>query len=355
MSNNILFISSDGETLKGFIVTMSPNKISKNAKPYFNLQVETEDHAVKRAVCYLPFKRRILEEAESSKSGVCITKVETYDNGTIKIGHNSSIKTESLGFKPVYKIEPTKIQHVINEVPLEEIINVSGVVMLNPTESVESHGNDVPVQKGYVCDDSGYIKLVLWREYSGVLENRRSYMLCNVKKVLWSNGIELQSTSSTAYREIEQVADYVQPDDELISHLYNCSIVASKYVHTTKCLMCDEVIAVKDPSKSTIDCPNADCGANTAIFKNEQKYWRIIINNGSSNVKLDVKESLLPNLKADQMQVYFTSHKFDIDYCTVSGAVDKIVEIETNKAEEKKETNQKQQDPNQQGMEVHEC
>uniref|UniRef100_A0A7M5XMJ9 Uncharacterized protein n=1 Tax=Clytia hemisphaerica TaxID=252671 RepID=A0A7M5XMJ9_9CNID len=187
---------------------------------------------------------------------------------------------------------------------------------------------------GYICDNTGCIKLVLWREYAGNLESHLSYMLCNVKKILWNNGIESQSTSSTAYREIEQVKGYIQPDDEIMAHLYNCSIIASKIVHTAKCLMCDQHIVVKEHSKNTVKCPSVGCGATTMISKNEQNYWRIIVNSGSNNIKLDIKLHLLPNLKIDQMQVFFLNHKFDIDYCSVSGTVDKIVKIENEKKDE---------------------
>ena len=300
------------------------------------MNVETEDHSVKRVVCYSPHKRRLLEEAEANKTGLCITKVQIYDNGTIKVGDNSSIRNEALGFQPEYKMNPTKIDCVINETPLEAIVNVAGMVILHEPETVESGGSDIPIQKGYLCDETGNVKLVLWREYTQVLENRASYMLCNVKKIMWNNVVELQTTPTTAFRQIEPILDYVQPDDEIMSHHYNCSIIAAKYVHTTKCLICDKMITVKENTTSVI-CPNRECEASTMVVKNEQKYWTVVVNNGHNNIKLDIKSHLLPNLKVDQMRVYFRKHKFDIDYCPVSSVVDKITQIESTNTETEEE------------------
>ena len=82
--------------MKAYVLNLSPLKTSKNAKPYFNMSLETEDKAVKRAVCYSYRKRRLFEEAQLKGMRVHIENAGTYDDGTIKISDHCLVKHEVL-------------------------------------------------------------------------------------------------------------------------------------------------------------------------------------------------------------------------------------------------------------------
>ena len=145
-------------------MNLSPVKISRSSRPFFNLNLELEDKSIKRAVCFAPRKRQILLEAEQSNVGVKHTNTGTYEDGTIKIDQKSTtIKQEVLGFVPELKIEICDVEKLINEVPLNTIVNVRGVVKLEEKSSVPVQGSEVTVRRPISCFHFLYQRIFLVR------------------------------------------------------------------------------------------------------------------------------------------------------------------------------------------------
>eukprot|EP00111_Clytia_hemisphaerica_P021807 TCONS_00064118-protein len=180
------------------------------------------------------------------------------------------------------------------------------------------------MRKGIICDDTDHINIVFWREYASLVNDGDSYILTNMRRGIWNNEPELASTSSTAFKKIQDLEDYKSPEEHsTVSHHYDCTIVGAKLTHTTKCLFCNHVFSCTKSSKKTIDCPS--CDATVMIAASEVKFWSIFVNTNTSTIKLDVKENMLPiGMGNDQIQLYLMTNKFDIDYLSISGVVTKL-------------------------------
>ena len=207
-------------------MNISPVRISKYNRPFFNLNVEIEDNSIRKAVCYHARKKRLFEEAERKQNGVNISKASYYEDGTIKIDESSSVKCEDLGFKPKYELEITPLSKVINEISVGGFINVCCRVQLEEIQQLKiSGGGMIEVRKGFLCDSTDYIRLVLWREYATLFEDGKTYTICNLKRSVWNNVDELHSSSTTSYKYAEDLKDYQKPDISDIIIITECSNV----------------------------------------------------------------------------------------------------------------------------------
>ena len=71
---------------------MSPTKMSKKNKPYFNLELESQVQ-VHHAVCFSPGKKQLFQEVLENKEGVEMKKIKYgEDSETILFGEFSSVK-----------------------------------------------------------------------------------------------------------------------------------------------------------------------------------------------------------------------------------------------------------------------
>lgn len=73
---------------------MSPIKISRKNKPYFNRNIEDENK-IHRAVCFSPSKKRLFDEAHTSEAGISIIDERVGSDGTtLFINDSTKVKEE---------------------------------------------------------------------------------------------------------------------------------------------------------------------------------------------------------------------------------------------------------------------
>lgn len=155
-------VEEDKITLRGYVVNMSPIKLSRKNKPYFNLHIEDEQK-VHQAVCFSPSKKRLFDDVLRKGKGVTICNAHLgVDGSTILINDSTKIKEEQLGFQPNLDIETKLVKEIVNEVPVKNKVNVVGHVLLDEVTKVSVKGQDVPIRNGYICDGTGFSKLPLW-------------------------------------------------------------------------------------------------------------------------------------------------------------------------------------------------
>ena len=97
---------------------MSPIKLSKKNKPYFNLNIE-ENGGVRQAVCFSPTKKKLFDEANIKDAGLSITGSKISSDGTVLINESTKVKIETLGFQPSFELPCKTVKQIINEVPLK--------------------------------------------------------------------------------------------------------------------------------------------------------------------------------------------------------------------------------------------
>ena len=109
---------------------MSPIKMSKNHKPYFNLEIEDESK-VHHAVCFSAAKKELFKISQQEKVGIHTKNIKLADDQeTIFINNHSQVKQVELGFPLRSAVEYLSVQQIINEIEPECKINVMGHVIL---------------------------------------------------------------------------------------------------------------------------------------------------------------------------------------------------------------------------------
>ena len=127
---------------------------------------------------------------------------------------------------------------IINEVPKDTIVNVTGVMLLQDITTVQVSGNMVAIRHGHICDESDYIRVVLWLEYARSFINGKTYTICNMQKSIWNNEAELQSTNTSAFQEVAAIKNFQSPNQDVDDEISpkNCTFIGAKLTHNTKCI-----------------------------------------------------------------------------------------------------------------------
>eukprot|EP00111_Clytia_hemisphaerica_P014080 TCONS_00041441-protein len=190
------------------------------------------------------------------------------------------------------------------------------------------------MRKGYLCDSTDYIRLVLWREYATLFDNGKTYTISNLKKSLWNNTDELHSSSTTAHKLAPDLIEFKEPDISSDNITVNpCSISGAKFTHTTKCLFCEAKILCVGSNSECIKCDK--CGGDSLLSSTcQQKFWTLILNEKNVTTRVDVDADMLPDIEVDQVKAYLMSNKFKITYRATSGQINYIEMIKTEHGNE---------------------
>lgn len=315
---SFFYYSDTTSPLKGYVLNMSPIKLSKKNKPYYNLNFEVSNKKVHQAVCFSPSKRRLLAEAEKDCVGVCISNFKFSNDGTMMIGDDSCLKKELLGFKPDYQLPTKTISEILNEENMSKNINVVGVLKLEEKTSVNVNGAEIPIRRGYLCDQTESIKITLWREYADQLDDNTTYILTNVKKHIYNSVAEIQTTHTTSFRQVDHMENHV-PEKQTTTTKIQTELIGAKYHHIVKCLFCREMIDCKTSDNIVVECNKCNGSAKlTSLSQN--KYWVVIAKD--TLLKLTIDAALTDSeMSIDQYQVFLLSNTFEVEYNQISTKV----------------------------------
>ena len=115
----------------------------------------------------------------------------------IYINDYSMVQEKELGFSHNPAVDYLTVDKVLHQVPLDAKVHARGVVVLDEIRNVHSRGEEISIRDGYLVDETGRIKLTLWREYCDLLDNRSTYDLKNLLKMKYSGEIRLQTSHNT--------------------------------------------------------------------------------------------------------------------------------------------------------------
>ena len=233
-------LGSDEEavSVQGFVCNLSPMKTSRKNKPYFNMDIETENKQLQPIVCFSPSKRKLFVDAVANNTGCSITNARvSKDKDTVFVTDYTKVKSTSLGFSPCFEVTYHSIHEAVNEIPLDSKVNVRGVLVLGEPQTVKVFGADVPIRNGHICDSSGNIKICLWREYAE-LENNRTYAFSGLVKGNYNNSVQLQTSSSTTFSEEFPIEDFIPPqhNDEEIAAVHEKKFLTAQVMSRKKCI-----------------------------------------------------------------------------------------------------------------------
>jgi len=177
-------------------------------------------------------------------------KVKVADDETILITDYSQVRGW-LGISNVFENKISYSQTSYQWSSCNSKVNVKGTLILkNPTTL---SGQEIPFQIGQLCDETGTIKIVLWREYTGMVSNA-SYAFLALMKSSYGNEPQLQSISWTSSASIPFMEHEVLLDTPL--HVVESNILCANYTSKCRCIQCKE--EVKMTQSKRINC--SACG-----------------------------------------------------------------------------------------------
>ena len=218
--------------------SITNKKFKKKNRHYFNFDLETSSD-VKSVVCFSPSKHKIFEDASNDQSGCeIINATLNNDESTIYVSDYSTIHTKELGFTRTNQYDFKRISEVVNEVPLDTKVNVQGAVALEETRHVTVNGDEVAIREGHLIDETGNIKITLWREYTEV-ESGQTYDFLRLIKIRYAGEVVLQSINSTTYQvSRNQLEGYEVPARVEPNMLDDVAVVAIDISETHMCMIC---------------------------------------------------------------------------------------------------------------------
>ena len=221
-----ILASDSNNTITGYVLSVSPMKSArKNNRPYFNLDLETENEVI-NVFCFSPSKRQLFVESANDHTGCEIQNATVKNPTTIFVCDYSTIRAKELGFPRTNTYEFKTVCEVINEVPLNTQVNLHVVVDLTEIRYITVGNDEVPNRDGFIIDNTANMKLTLRREYT-TIESGQTFDFLRLVKIKYAGEIVLQSINSTSYSTSQhQIENYEVPERNSSVQLDNVYILA---------------------------------------------------------------------------------------------------------------------------------
>lgn len=209
------------ETIIAYLHNVSPLKRNKrNTIDYSTLTLQTGTTNTQSALCYSKSKRKILEEKQTARSPIKITRYTTSNDKTKVVINDRTIITtpDDLEYNFQYSepdVKPiTPLANLSSDnAALEDNITVCAKVVKNyPSKTVVSHqGGTKTVTEVLIFDKSATatMQLDLWNEQGNQIKENHAYRFTSLSASFWNNVKKLTTTFNTVIRE--------SVDDELCS------------------------------------------------------------------------------------------------------------------------------------------
>ena len=275
---------NDNPEFVGYIHNISPIKRDR----YFDFELQGKEKTV-RGVCFSPPKLKRFSELSSAGSPVKIKKfrIDTKSNSEdILMGSDVSVEPfPAIDFPKVEKPTTMNLSTIKSLRPGQTVTVTAKVSHLHPCKSVGS--NNTNLQNGMIVDPSGTMKLSLWRDFVGTIEQGNTYSFQNFN--IYEDKLTHEICISTAL-----AGSAIEPAPEF-HEVLAVSIVASTTTHGEvigvdkvtsymSCRKCNKKIDHND-QPAFIEC-------NHCHFKQKQKtskkHWfaQVMLEDQEDNNKL---------------------------------------------------------------------
>ena len=246
-----------------YIKDTSPIK-KKGTLKYFNCILQTTSSGVQKAVCFNPERKAAFDTLEKQRSPVKLSKYATSNKyGTTDIviqKYTNVVPTEAPELEALYQQQTSSYATIssLQDVAPNQLITVKAkLLQLSATKNVIMHDSKpVKKQEGIIVDTTSYMKIVLWAQYTGNLQESNTYIFTNLR-LKQSNGLKYLNTpkdhSGVSIEETEDFTDPLYPMDgiELLVSKEACvSLIGVQ--STTKshiCSSCTRKIIVRPNGK----------------------------------------------------------------------------------------------------------
>jgi len=215
--------------------------------PYFNCMLQMEKNA-RKTVCFSPNKRRTMGQASESEVPVKITKFNI-NKGDVMLNDRSQIKLAnpsevSFQFNKHLASEATVTLIELVKFVSGQLINtkahVSEVYQVRPHRIKDG---SVDSQEVLLTDTTTSIKLKLFGEDVGMLQQGKSYILKNLRLHIVKTCCYLNTTLSEKFeaKEIPDIESLVEVTEESISRVrITCKVIGVKTIASKAlCLTCN--------------------------------------------------------------------------------------------------------------------
>jgi len=263
--SNEYLLASPEKPIIAYVHNLSPIKRNKkNTIDYTTLTLQMSDNPKQLALCYSKNKRKILEEKETTRSPVKITRYTTSTDKTKIIFNDKTIVSApqdldyNFQFTSIDNTPATAIADILSaddESTENNITVCSKVVVMNQTKTVKLN----KVAELIVRDKTSSIQLDLWNKQIGQVENKGIYCFINLSSTYWNNTKKLTTTYNTIIKPIV---------DKSLSEL-TCQDEDMKAVSTEQVIEVPSFVTMEDVQRyrTCINCNRRVPQGQTNIVK----------------------------------------------------------------------------------------
>ena len=305
--------------LQCYIHAVSPTKQSGPTK-YFNCNLQTQTNVVK-AVCFAIDKRDKHDAFAQQHSPVKIKKYnlsKKYGREDVVID-KTTVLTPSTTTAFAYKcLDNITSISSLSQVAPEQLVAIKGhLSQLSGVKTLVLQSNPVKKQEAYISDPTGYIKLVVWGDHAGTLEEGKTYYFDKVRVKLshqeryinTPKNEECKISLVDAFSDPVKTVDIVSPVKDLTGNITGVTNINKFYC----CCFCNKKVTVNGKLAT---CNN--CGMKMKLTRCNLQW----------SLKLYVQESSKPDNKL-RLSVFNDVFIRLMDICSVdtsSTSDDEIIE-----------------------------
>ena len=236
-------VSGIPQTIIAYVHNLSPFKRNKrNTIDYSTLVLQTDATTIQSALCYSKSKTKILEEKETTRSPIKITRYTTSTDKTKLVINDRTIITapNDLQYNFQYSEADVKpITPLVNlsndDSSLEDYITVCAkVVKIYPSKTVLNlQGRTNTIAEVFILDETKTMQLDLWNKQITQVQDNHAYRLSNLSISYWNNVKKLTATITTV---IEKTFDLnlslLQSAESIPNKVNNAHVIHVSSSHT---------------------------------------------------------------------------------------------------------------------------
>ena len=238
-------VSERPQTIIAYVYNLSPFKRNKrNTIDYSTLALRTDATKIQSALCYSKSKRKILEEKETTRSPIKITRYTTSTDKTKLVINDRTIITapNDLEYNFQYSEADVKaITPLVNlsndDFFLEDYITLTvcaKVVKIYPSKTVPNQqGRTNTVAEVFILDETKTMQLDLWNEQITQVQENHAYRFINLSTSYWNNVKKLTATINTVIKETFDLnLSLLQSAETIPNKVNNEHVIHVSSIHT---------------------------------------------------------------------------------------------------------------------------
>lgn len=214
-----------GVTVHGVVVDLSPIKSSRTNPDlkYFSGKL-SDGKTVARMISFHPQLRPSFEESRKKRSSIamvnCTIKEAKYESGLEIVGSSHTLVQSS---PKKFKLDETLSLATSSDIPLSDVPQqsvsqlitvVCKVVKLSDICDTQCKTKILKKQECIVSDHSDTIRVVLWENDCGKLQEGKSYRLSNFRVREYASAKYLSMTDTASTEVLEDIGDVVNCDGD---------------------------------------------------------------------------------------------------------------------------------------------